>query len=102
MAGSGSGGSGPGSAGVQYTTGAKIQTQMPKRGWTHADVQNVLNAPHRTVPTQDTRYLPGGGQQNNPATAYVRSDGHYVIRNDLTGDIVQLSNRNDAAWKAPF
>jgi hypothetical protein len=25
----------------------------------------------------------------------------YVIRNDNTGDIVEMSNRNDPLWKAP-
>ncbi|WP_132938884.1 colicin E5-related ribonuclease [Varunaivibrio sulfuroxidans] len=29
----------------------------------------------------------------NPATAYFRSDGHYVVRdNIITGDLVQMSN----------
>jgi hypothetical protein len=87
---------------VAFTLGAKIRHQLPHRGWTYADLLHVLQQPHRTVPTRDTRHLPGGTQVDEPATAYVRSDGHYVVRNDLTGDIVQVSNRNDAAWKAAF
>ncbi|WP_429244211.1 colicin E5-related ribonuclease [Luteibacter sp. 621] len=39
---------------------------------------------------------------NDPATAYYSRSGGYVVRNDVTGDIVQISNRNDPGWKAPW
>lgn len=36
------------------------------------------------------------------ATAYINKDGSYVVRNNKTGDIVQISNRNNPNWKAPW
>lgn len=39
---------------------------------------------------------------NDPATAYYGKDGGYVVRNDRTGDIVQVSDRTDAGWVAPW
>jgi hypothetical protein len=34
----------------------------------------------------------------NAATAYFDGDGSYVVRDDVTGDLVQTSNRNDPNW----
>jgi hypothetical protein len=39
---------------------------------------------------------------DDPATAYIRGDGHYVVRNDVDGTIVQISNRPRAIWYQPF
>jgi colicin-like ribonuclease protein len=85
-----------------YQIGAKIRKQMTTRGWTTPDIEEVLSHPARTVRTQDRRYLPDGTRMDDPGTAYLRQDGHYVVRNDRTGDIVQISNRRDPFWKSPF
>lgn len=71
--------------------------------WLYRAPDGVRN-PHRTLPTQDTRYLSDGSgrRRNDPATAYINADGSYVIRNDVTGDIVQVSDRNKPNWKAPW
>jgi RHS repeat-associated protein len=87
---------------VRFTTGKKIEDQMSGRGWTTQLIQDTLNNPANKVVARDTRHLPGGGAMNDPATAYIRGDRSYVIRNDLTGDIVQISNRNKANWKSPW
>jgi RHS repeat-associated protein len=42
------------------------------------------------------------GRMNDPATAYYSREGGYVVRNDRTGDIVQVSDRNDPDWVAPW
>ncbi|MEZ0601684.1 colicin E5-related ribonuclease [Paraburkholderia sp. IW21] len=44
----------------------------------------------------------GGARHDDPATAFMREDGHYVVRNDIDGTIVQISKRNDPNWKSPF
>lgn len=82
--------------------GAKIEGQLAKRGWTKDLVQSTIDNPSRTVPWQDTRHLPGGGTMSEPATAYYSQRGGYVVRNNRTGDIVQVSNRTDPGWKAPW
>ena len=84
------------------TYGAKIEGQLAKRGWTKGLVESSIDDPVRTVATRDTRYLPGGGRLDDPATAYYNRRGGYVVRNDRTGDIVQVSDRTDAAWRAPW
>ncbi|MCP5339423.1 MAG: hypothetical protein H7A14_07430 [Sinobacteraceae bacterium] len=91
-----------GSAARATSVGATIEGQLAKRGWSRSSVDDAISNPTRTVATRDTRHLPGGGRNNDPATAYYSRDGGYVVRNDRTGDIVQVSNRNDPHWSAPW
>ena len=52
---------------------------------------------------KDTRFDPVlGACLNDPATGYVARDGGYVVRNDRTGQIVQISDKNDPNWKSPW
>jgi len=87
---------------VAYSVGRKIEKDMMKRGWRKADIEQTLKNPDRIMATRDTRHLPDGSRLDDPATAYIRKDNHYVVRNDRTGDIVQVSNRNKRDWKSPF
>ena len=84
------------------TFGDNINKQMKKRGWTEESVNQTLNYPSKTVKTTDTRFNPDGSKNTDSATAYLNQDGSYVVRNDNTGDIVQVSNRKDPNWKSPF
>jgi hypothetical protein len=34
-----------------------------------------------------------------PATAFVRSDGGYIVVNDISGEIVQISNYSKPTWQ---
>lgn len=86
----------------EYETSPKIEIQMSKRGWDHDLIQDTLSNPYRTQATRDTRYLSNGGRLDDPATAYIRRDEHYVVRNDLNRDIVQISDRNNPNWKSPY
>lgn len=82
--------------------GKKVSGQMGGRGWTRDLIDDTLRSPSRTVVTRDTRWTSAGTRMDDPATAYVRTDRTYVVRNDITGDIVQISNRNDPNWVAPW
>jgi len=82
--------------------GAKIEVQLAGRGWTKDLVQSAIDKPTRTVPWTDTRHLPGGGRMNDPATAFYGPRGGYVVRNNRTGDIIQVSDRTNPGWKAPW
>lgn len=64
--------------------------------------KDLVNNPSRTIATRDTRDLPGGTRNDAPATAYINRGGGYVVRNNETGDIVQVSNLNDPNWKSPW
>ena len=91
-----------GTAARTTTVASKIEGQLAKRGWSRSSVDDAISNPTRTVRTADARHLPGGGRNAEPATAYYSRDGGYVVRNDRTGDIVQISNRNDPNWRAPW
>lgn len=80
----------------------KIESQMSKRGWDKESIKSTIENPLRTVQTRDTRWKPDGTRKDDPATAYLREDGHYVVRNDIDCTIVQISNRNKIDWKSPF
>jgi colicin-like ribonuclease protein len=81
---------------------AKIARQMLKRGWTRRDIEQTLVHPHRIVETTDIRWRADGSRRHDPAKAYIREDGHYVVRNEVDGTIVQISNRHRWNWKSPF
>lgn len=78
----------------------KIAKQMPKRGWTEDDILDVIQNPDRTFkhPLGDTR----NRSCPEPATAYARGDDTYIVVNDRTGEIVQVSNCNDPGWLPVF
>jgi hypothetical protein len=80
----------------------KVGGQAWKRGWTYDLIRNAIEYPLRTMATRDMRHLPGGGRVNEPATIYYSRRGGYVVRNDRTGDIVQVSDRTNKDWKASW
>jgi len=82
--------------------GPKISQQMGPRGWSRDLIDDTISKPARTVATRDTRWNAAGTRLDDPATAFVRGDESYLVRNDVTGDIVQVSNRNDPRWVAPW
>ncbi|MFA5502708.1 MAG: colicin E5-related ribonuclease, partial [Sulfurovaceae bacterium] len=81
----------------------KIIGQMASRGWTDESIKAVVSNPAKKVITQDIRFNPATGTRlNDPATGYIAKDGSYVVRNDRTGQIVQVSNKNKPNWKTPW
>lgn len=88
---------------VPHVIDKKIRGKMAKRGWTDESIDEVLRDPVETIEVRDVRHHPtGGGRNDEPATAYLAADGHYVVRNDVTGDIVQVTDRNKPDWKRPW
>ncbi|MBF0207508.1 MAG: hypothetical protein HQK53_11530 [Oligoflexia bacterium] len=79
-----------------------IETELSRRGWTMSQIGETVNRPHRTFEARDTRMPKGGGPRlNDPATGYMNQDGSYVVRNNNTGDVVQINNKNDPGWLYP-
>jgi RHS repeat-associated protein len=93
---------GPKLLGPGTSIGSKIEKQMAKRGWNREAVDKLIANPHSTRAVRDTRHSPSGVKVNDPATAYINRQGHYVIRNNRTGDVVQVSNRHDLDWVSPW
>jgi len=73
---------------------AKITGQMAPRGWTQQSISQTVNGPSATYAVWD--YTSGTKQ---PATAYAQAGGGYVVVNDVTNRIVQVSDLNRANWK---
>jgi RHS repeat-associated protein len=86
---------------ISFTLGDHIGPNMEKKGWTVEKIESTLNNPSKTRNVMDTRHLSNGTRLNEPATAYINEDGSYVVRNNQTGDIVQISNRNNPNFKQP-
>jgi len=85
---------------LEFQVGTKIEKQMVGRGWSKDSIDDLINNPARTVTTRDTRWTPTGTRMDDPATGFINRDGSYVVRSDVTGDIVQVSNRLDPNWKS--
>ncbi|MFT4810649.1 MAG: hypothetical protein ACI9LX_004017 [Paraglaciecola sp.] len=77
--------------------GKKKLKQLGKRGWTESEVEDAVN----TDPigeTTDTSHDENGNRKNDPASVYgSKTDGH-VVQNDETGEIIQVSDKNDPNW----
>lgn len=76
---------------VAFKLTAKIAKQMGQRGWSDDLISKVLNKPYTTrVATNKAT--------GNKATAYFAKDGSYVVKDDISHEIIQVSNRADPNW----
>jgi RHS repeat-associated protein len=83
--------------------GEHIKGQMQNRGWTRDLIEETIKNPARKVTNlRDTRNIENGLKMDDPATGYVAEDGSYVIINNVTHDVVQISNKFKPGWKAPW
>jgi RHS repeat-associated protein len=82
-----------------FSIGEKISRQMGRRGWSEEAISETISSPQKTRTVRDTRYNPDGTRNDAPATKYYAEDGSYVVVNDETGDIVQVSDRTDPNWE---
>lgn len=70
----------------------KLNNEMEKRGWTKDTVKDTVNNPHTT--RKSTNKANG-----NSATVYYKENGAYVVVDDVTKEVVQVSdNINPSAW----
>jgi hypothetical protein len=69
--------------------------QAAKRGWPFDDILYVVSTPAQTRsnPTIINR------ANNNPVSYYYRADGYYVAIDDITGQVVQISDTMNPLWK---
>lgn len=69
---------------------AKISKQMSKRGWTQSLIkETILKNVGRKAKNKATGKV---------ATAYFTSSGAYVVIDNVTKEIIQISNRYDSGW----
>lgn len=93
----------PDAAAVPTTIEPKIEAQMGQRGWTRQAIEDLIARPDRTVPTRHSRFDQTQGKRlDDPAMGYAARDGSYVVRNERTGAVVQVSDKREPGWKAPW
>jgi hypothetical protein len=85
----------------EIIVGQHVEKQLARRGWSVGDVVETVQNPDKKVPVRDYRRAKDGTRNDEPATAYVR-DRRYVVLNDRTKEIVQVSDRNKPDWKVPW
>lgn len=69
----------------------KLANQMQKRGWDESLVRQTVDSPYTT---RVSKNLATG----NSSTVYYMKDGSYVIVDDITNEVVQISDRFDTNW----
>lgn len=81
-------------SGRQFNIPSDKVGQVARRGWTDSDIADTIENPVliRTDPNIVNR------ANGNPVTYYYRADGHYVVIDDFTGTVVQVSNTYDPRW----
>jgi len=79
-----------------WSADTKILKQMKKRGWTENDINEVIKR-GPTGKSQDTRWTNEGKRLDDSATVY-GEPGNYVIINNRTGDVTQVSGKTDSEW----
>lgn len=77
----------------------KIGSQLEARGWTQQEVQAVVNEGPvgTTMDNRSAGKTPDGLPRNDSASVYGSKSG-YVVVNDRTGEVVQVSGKNDPGW----
>ncbi|MBC1362812.1 hypothetical protein HB797_00950 [Listeria welshimeri] len=69
----------------------KVNNQIKKRGWSEESVKSVVDHPHTTRKSVNKA-------TGNDATVFYDKDGSYVIIDDKTKEIVQISDKFDKNW----
>ncbi|WP_207651226.1 colicin E5-related ribonuclease [Papillibacter cinnamivorans] len=81
---------------VKYGSDAKsldkLNRQMNSRGWTNDSVKSTVDDAFTTQKTTNRA-------TGNPATVYYNKDGSHVIIDDITNEVVQVSDRFDPNWR---
>ncbi|TFZ36100.1 hypothetical protein EWW49_15970 [Pseudomonas syringae] len=83
----------------KITIDGKIDGQLEARGWTQQEVQGVIDEGPvgTTADNRSASKTPDGLARNDPASVYGSKSG-YVVVNDRTGEVVQISGKNDPGW----
>ncbi|NLG90222.1 MAG: hypothetical protein GX494_13660, partial [Clostridiaceae bacterium] len=71
--------------------GNKTEQYVTKRGWTWDSMDDVVKKPYTTREAINKA-------TGNPATAYYNKAGDYVVVDNVTGELVQVSKFGDTGW----
>jgi RHS repeat-associated protein len=79
--------------------GKHVLDYILKRGWTSDMIDDTI-ARGDTEPTTIQRHDPATNLRVNegPGTVYYQESGHYLVLKNADGEVIQLSDLNDATW----
>jgi hypothetical protein len=77
---------------IKFST--KIEKQLVKRGWARESIEELVTKPTLTRRSSDIVNRATG----NPVTYFYRQDGYYVVIDDITGEVVQISDLTNPGW----
>lgn len=69
----------------------KLENEMESRGWTEEDVKDTVENPYTERKSKNKA-------TGNDATAYYNEDGSYVVVDDVTNEVIQVSGKGDPDW----
>lgn len=64
---------------------------MVKRGWSNKLIHETINNPF-------TKRVSNNKATGNIATVYYQRSGAYVVKDDITNEVIQISDRLDHDW----
>lgn len=74
-----------------FNYGLHIQGKLGNRGWSDNLIDNTISNPVSTSAAMNKA-------TGNSATAFFTKGGSYVVRENITGTIIQISDRTDPLW----
>jgi len=66
---------------------------MKDRWWNYNDIKNAINKPYKKWETIDNTWW-----KSDPSTAYFINENQYLIKNNKTWDIIQISDKTKKDW----
>ncbi|HLY69362.1 MAG TPA: colicin E5-related ribonuclease, partial [Puia sp.] len=75
----------------EFVITGKIRAQMKSRGWSDESLGETIQD---AFTTRESKNLATG----NKATAFYDKAGNYVVRDNTTKDVIQISNKNKIDW----
>lgn len=66
----------------------KLQREMERRGWTEDEIKDLVDNPYTT---RESTVKANG----DSATVYYNEDGSYVVVDDITHEVIQVSGDRD-------
>ncbi|NWE25881.1 hypothetical protein HX877_09740 [Pseudomonas gingeri] len=73
---------------------------MLSRGWTEQEIKDVVSKGEagKTVDKRRATKTIDGLSRDDTATVYGVPPNNYVVVNDRTGEVTQISDKNDSSW----